>query len=62
MVDRKYKTENHSVSKSEYSIQGLKLDSFKEDQRPNRCNAASHVGAANFNHVNRSGRLDAALR
>ena len=62
MVDRKYKTENHSVSKSEHSIQGLKLASFKEDQQLDRCNAASHVGPAVFAHVNRSGRLDAALR
>ena len=40
----------------------LKLTSFKEDQRPNRCNAASHVGAAVLAHVARSGRLYAALR
>ena len=38
----------------------LKLASFKEDQRPNRCNAASHVGAAVLAHVARSGRLAAA--
>ena len=40
----------------------FKLASFKEDQRPNRCNAASHVGAAVLVHVARSGQLDAALR
>ena len=45
-----------------YRISNLKLASFKEDQRPNRCNAASHVGAAVLAHVARSGRLDAALR
>ena len=30
--------------------------------RPNRCIAASHVGAAFLTHVARSGRLAAALR
>ena len=35
---------------------------FKDDQRPNHCNAASHKGAAVLAHVARSGRLDAALR
>ena len=42
--------------------QELKLASFKEDQRPYRGNAASHVGAAVLVHVARSGRLDAALK
>ena len=40
----------------------LKLASFKEDKRPNRSNAASHVGAAVLAHVARSVRLAAALR
>ena len=43
-------------------MNGLKLASFKEDQRPNCSNAAIHVGAAVLAHVARSGRLDAALR
>ena len=43
-------------------IRRLKLALFKEDQRPNRCNGASHVGAAVLAHVARRGRLDAALR
>ena len=41
---------------------GLKLASFKVDQRPYRSNAVSHVGAAVLAHVARSGRLDAAFR
>ena len=41
---------------------GIELASFKEDQRPNCCNAASHVGAAVLAHVARSGRLAAPLR
>ena len=40
----------------------FKLASFKEEKRPDRSNAAIHVGAAIFAHVARSGRLDAALR
>ena len=40
----------------------LELGSFKEDQRPYRSDAASHVGAAVLAHVARSGRSDAALR
>ena len=40
----------------------FKLASFKGDQRPNPCNAASRVGSAVLAHVARSGRLDAALR
>ena len=54
-----WKGEKHSFS---YSRTHHKLASFKEDQRPNRCNAASHMGAAVWSHVVRSGRLDAALR
>ena len=40
----------------------VKLASFKEDQRSNCCNAASHVDAAVLVHLTRSGRLAAALR
>ena len=40
----------------------LQLASFKEEQPPYGSNAASHVGAAFFAHVARSGRSDAALR
>ena len=39
-----------------------KLASFKEEQRPDCSNAASHVDAAVLAHVARSGRSDAALR
>ena len=34
----------------------LKLASFKENKRPNRCNAASHGGAAVLAHVALIGR------
>ena len=48
-----------------YQLGKLHLESkagfIKEDQRPNRCNDASHVGAAVLAHVARSGRLAAAL-
>ena len=40
----------------------LKLASFKADQRPYRSSALNHVGAAVFDHVARSGRLDTAYR
>ena len=43
-------------------VEFLKLASFKEDQRPNLCNAASHVGATVLANVARSGRLAAVLR
>ena len=42
--------------------QKSKAGLFKEDQRPDRCKAASHVGAAVLAHVARSGRSDAAHR
>ena len=40
----------------------FKLASFKEKQRPDGSDAASHVGAAVLAHVACSGRSDAALR
>ena len=39
-----------------------KLASSKEEQRPDRSDAASHVGAAGLAHLARSVRSDAALR
>ena len=37
------------------------MASFEEEQRPDRSNAASQVGAAVLAHLARSGRSDAAL-
>ena len=44
-----------------FNWSGLKLPSFKGNQRPYRSNAASHLGAAVLDHVARSGRLAAAF-
>ena len=45
-----------------FSVGHIKLASFEEEQRLDRSNAESHVGAAVLAHVARSGRSDAALR
>ena len=45
-----------------FDSERIKLASFKEEQRSDRSNAASHMSAAVFATVVRSGRSDPALK